>query len=87
MQIEDPLPAPETWWGSIAAAVSLVMARIASYFIAGFAAYGAAMHPESLWTLGEHVDGDDPSDAGTDEYNVRPPRPNGKPNLHTFEEK
>lgn len=59
MQIEDPRPVKETWRDAIAAALSLVMARIAACLTTGFAAYGAAVHPESFWSPGEHIeDGD-----------------------------
>jgi hypothetical protein len=66
----QPLPDPETWWGSIAAAISLVMAHISASLIAGFAASAAAMHPELLWSLDEHVDGDDPA-ADRNDRNAR----------------
>jgi hypothetical protein len=59
MQTEAPLPAKDTWWNSIAVALSLVMARIAACLITAFAAYGAAVHPESFWSLDEHIDGGD----------------------------
>jgi hypothetical protein len=63
MQIEDPRPVKETWWHSIATVLSLVMARIAAYLATGFAAYGAAMYPESFWSPGEHIeDGDRSAD-------------------------
>jgi hypothetical protein len=60
MQTEDPLPAKDTWWDSIAAVLSLVLARIAACLTTAFAAYGAAVHPESFWSLDEHIDGGDP---------------------------
>jgi hypothetical protein len=59
MQIEDSLPVKETWWASIVAVLALVMARIAACLTTGFAAYGAAVHPESFWSLGEHIDDGD----------------------------
>jgi hypothetical protein len=37
------------------------MAHINASLIAGFAASAAAMHPETLRSLDEHVDGDDPA--------------------------
>jgi hypothetical protein len=59
MQIEDPLPAKESWLDSIAAALSLVMAFVAVSLITGFAAYGAALHPESFGSPDEHIGGGD----------------------------
>jgi hypothetical protein len=52
MQIEDPLPAKDTWWDSITAALSLVMARIAACLTTAFAAYGAAVMP--FWSDAQH---------------------------------
>jgi hypothetical protein len=60
IRLVQPLPDPDTWWGSIARAMSLVMAHITASLIAGFAASAAAMHPELLWSLDECIDVDDP---------------------------
>jgi hypothetical protein len=46
------------------------MAHISASLIAGFAASAAAMHPELLWSLDEHVDGDDPA-ADRNDRNAR----------------